>query len=51
MISSVIPSLKYSFSGSELRFRNGRIAIDLLSIKNKVGVSVLPVIHLYRKKI
>ncbi len=28
MISSVIPSLKYSFSGSALMFVNGRTAMD-----------------------
>ena len=31
MSSSVIPSAKYSFSGSELMFLNGRIAIVCLS--------------------
>ena len=36
MISSVIPSLKYSFSGSALMLWNGRTAIDL----TPVGVSV-----------
>jgi hypothetical protein len=31
MISSVRPSLKYSLSGSELKFSNGRTTIDFSS--------------------
>ena len=32
IISSVIPSLKYSFSGSVLIFTNGRTAMDLSEV-------------------
>src|ERR1700746_2394813 len=32
MISSAMPSLKYSFSGSALMFTNGRTAIDFVLV-------------------
>ena len=38
MISSVIPSLKYSFSGSGLRFANGSTAIDLAAAGAGAGL-------------
>ena len=38
-ISSEIPSLKYSFSGSELRFRKGRTAIDRSTVDRDSGAA------------
>jgi hypothetical protein len=38
MISSTIPSAKYSCSGSPLMFWNGSTAIDGLSGRGRVGV-------------
>src|SRR5687768_6521435 len=49
MISSAIPSVKYSFSGSALRFAKGRTATDFAadtaacgSVAVSVGVDMLP---------